>query len=454
MKTWAKSVLLFAGMMALNYCALSYGLQNRFYPGTEVNSIDLSFMKQEEAEKLLAEKLLGNYELSLKDIHGAESRITGTEIELRTEPLLNDVEKIQGFDFPFHLSKQRSLEIPLKLNFSEERLEAVLTERFFQAQSFEAPRDAFVTVYVPGSKYMVAPEKDGDRLNFQRLSRAVGQAIEEQRSYLDLSESDAYEKAEIRRDNAALLAESAKKNEPLNAKITYDFGERGFEVNGDVYADWLIYAEDGMVSLDEEKMQAYLKELKKNTDTAGTVRAFRTADGRMVNVKGPYGYNLSLKGEMAQLTADILSGTEVSREPVYTTKGADRHSGNQDYGSTYIEIDLTKQQVYLWKDGVMSFITDCVSGNVARGHGTPDGIYPMTYKTTNAILRGEDYESPVSYWMPFNRGIGLHDASWRNRFGGEIYRRSGSHGCINLPVPAAKKIYQEAYQGQPVICHY
>ena len=77
--------------------------------------------------------------------------------------------------------------------------------------------------------------------------------------------------------------------------------------------------------------------------------------------------------------------------------------------------------------------TDCVTGNSSKGHDTPTGIYPINYLERDATLNGENYSSPVSYWMPFNGNIGLHDASWRSSFGGNIYKYSGSHGCVNLP---------------------
>ena len=53
--------------------------------------------------------------------------------------------------------------------------------------------------------------------------------------------------------------------------------------------------------------------------------------------------------------------------------------------------------------------------------------------------------------MPFNRGIGFHDATWRSRFGGEIYLTAGSHGCVNLPFAAAKELYENVYSGLPVV---
>ena len=64
------------------------------------------------------------------------------------------------------------------------------------------------------------------------------------------------------------------------------------------------------------------------------------------------------------------------------------------------------------------------------------------------------YRTEVTYWMPFNGGIGLHDATWRGSFGGNINQSDGSHGCINLPLEAAKTIYENIYAGMPIICYY
>ena len=93
----------------------------------------------------------------------------------------------------------------------------------------------------------------------------------------------------------------------------------------------------------------------------------------------------------------------------------------------------------------MSSTPDCV---------TPAGVFGISYKTTNAVLRGATYETPVNYWMPFYGNFGMHDATWRSEFGGDIYIANGSHGCVNLPLDAAATIYQHISAGFPVICYY
>lgn len=81
-------------------------------------------------------------------------------------------------------------------------------------------------------------------------------------------------------------------------------------------------------------------------------------------------------------------------------------------------------------------------------------MFGLTYKERNATLRGENYATPVDYWMPFNGNIGMHDAGWRNSFGGDIYMRSGSHGCINLPRDKAEIIYGYMEHNFPIVCYY
>jgi lipoprotein-anchoring transpeptidase ErfK/SrfK len=119
-----------------------------------------------------------------------------------------------------------------------------------------------------------------------------------------------------------------------------------------------------------------------------------------------------------------------------------------------VEVDMTNQHLYLYQNGTVELESDFVSGNMSKGYNTPAGVFGLTYKTKNAVLRGADYATPVNYWMPFNGNVGMHDATWRSSFGGNIYLTSGSHGCINLPLDKAKEIYQYMSENFPIICYY
>ena len=65
-----------------------------------------------------------------------------------------------------------------------------------------------------------------------------------------------------------------------------------------------------------------------------------------------------------------------------------------------------------------------------------------------------EYETDVSFWMPFNGGIGFHDAEWQPYFGGDRYLYGGSHGCINLPYDSAAMLYELIDYDVPIICFY
>lgn len=127
--------------------------------------------------------------------------------------------------------------------------------------------------------------------------------------------------------------------------------------------------------------------------------------------------------------------------------------GKNDYGDSYVEINLTAQHMFLYKDGKLVIDSDFVSGNVSKNNATPTGAYGVTYTEKNATLRGENYETPVTYWMPFAGNVGMHDAYWRSKFGGSIYKYAGSHGCINLPPEVAKVVFENVKKNYPVLVY-
>lgn len=119
--------------------------------------------------------------------------------------------------------------------------------------------------------------------------------------------------------------------------------------------------------------------------------------------------------------------------------------------NTFLEVCLDKQYVRLFNGTDVICLTPTVTG--MEGTPTNEGYFYIYSKEECAILKGEDYESYVDYWMPFDGGIGLHDASWRSEFGSDIYLYNGSHGCVNLPYDAAKIIYENTDVGTPVLVH-
>ena len=118
----------------------------------------------------------------------------------------------------------------------------------------------------------------------------------------------------------------------------------------------------------------------------------------------------------------------------------------------YIEVDISDQNIkyHMGEDIILD--SDVVTGkqNVSD---TRIGMFEIYSRETSRKLNGVGYSTYVDYWMPFDGGIGLHDASWRSEFGGDIYIHSGSHGCVNLPFEVAKTIYENSKVGTKVLVH-
>ncbi len=216
-----------------------------------------------------------------------------------------------------------------------------------------------------------------------------------------------------------------------------------------------ISEEEHVLAYDSDAITAYVQGLADEYTTYGTAREFTTTQGETITLSaGTYGWKMNVEKTADRLREKMEQNGSVTMEAVWEYRAA-VYNDNGDMTDSYVEVDLTDQTVWLYQDGKLLLTSDCVSGTYNNEERrTPEGIYYIYYKQSPAVLTGEDYSSPVTYWMPFNGGIGLHDASWRSQFGGEIYLNDGSHGCINLPYDVAETLYEVTYIGYPVICYY
>ena len=182
------------------------------------------------------------------------------------------------------------------------------------------------------------------------LFREIEEKIKTLETNIDLVAENCYIKANITSENEALNNRLEKLNQPLKSKIIYDFGEQIVILDPNTYYEWLHETEDGFI-IEENFVTEYVDELAKNTNTAYTTRDFNTSNSRIVSVQGPFGYQIDKAAEVKQIISDIESGIETEREPIYTLKGSVR--GENDYGNTYVEIDLTNQKVYLYNQTLL-----------------------------------------------------------------------------------------------------
>lgn len=247
----------------------------------------------------------------------------------------------------------------------------------------------------------------------------------------------------------------------IDCGIVYDMGDQQISLAGRIASSFLAADEKGDVLfdsygqpvLDTEAMGSFINSLADAYNTYKKELQFTSTAGESKTVPYVnYGTELDSKTELAYLKKAFSEKIREIHTPAYIHQGYVR--GRDDIGDTYIEIDMGNQKLYAYLKGALLVETDIVTGNMKKKWSTPEGVVSIYNKQRNRTLRGKDYASFVKYWMPVKGGIGLHDASWRKKFGGEIYKTDGSHGCINIPKDVMPQIYDNFEIGTPVIMFY
>ncbi len=436
------------------YVAFAAFFQKHFCFGTTIDGISVGGYGIEKVEEIIRQEVEG-YSLQLVMREGAAEEIAGQSISLapvfqgEIEELL---EEQNGFFWPAIWLRKEKLELERVVTYEEEALEqSVKKLSCMKKENQREPENAGISEYSRKNGYELKPADYGTAINEEALVKAVEEAITVLADELDLEEAGCYQNPEVLDDNEKLLSCIEQMNQYAATVINYDFGEKSETLDGDTIHIWLS-AEDNEPQIDREAVEEYVKELGKKYNTAYQPKEFDTSYGKTVTISnGFYGWRIDREEEIGQILADLAQGGTINREPVYSQR-ANSH-GDKDYGESYVEINLTAQHLFLYKDGALVVESDFVSGKVSNGNATPTGAFGLTYKTMDAVLRGENYETPVKYWMPFAGDVGMHDATWRSKFGGNIYKTNGSHGCINLPLSVAEKIYGAIDKGYAVLVY-
>lgn len=448
-------IIFFMGI-AFIYSFFSLYFMNHFYFNTYIDKYDFQLSSIAETEEII-QRQIQNYSIKVEGRNGLEDTILGSEIgvEYIADDSLNKIMKSQKpFFWIASIFKTNDYEIEHLIKLDEELLQKKQSELIFNLdENIVVPENAYISSYNPDvNGYQIISENNGSQLIQSRTYDVLKDAVSELNDSVSLEKMGCYLVPDIKSDDKRLVNALQQMNQYVKSEITYDFGTAAETLNGNIISTWINYNGDEVV-INSDKVKEYIKTLSKKYNTYGKNREFKTTSGNLIVLpSGGYGWLIDQDTEYLELMENLKDGLKEKREPAYSVRGFTR--GTDDIGDTYVEVDLGKQHLYVYRAGKIIEESDFVSGNMVKGFATPPGVFGITYKARNAVLRGEDYETPVNYWMPFNGNIGLHDAVWRHKFGGDIYVNSGSHGCLNLPKQKATQIYDMVEQGMPVICYY
>lgn len=448
-------------LLLASYVGLAKYYKGGFSYGTWINGIYCTGKTVEEVnEELLKscsyeglhifDKEGYSYEVSAKDIGFAFD----FEEALRT--YLNKQNPYLWID-NLLVSKERTL-IPV-ISYDPEQLEKTLLRiSIFADETEKVNRDVYIIKTYQG--YELVDERAGV-LNKQKAKEVIETALNSFSREVYLEEQGCYEDLPLTQQMSENLSLWEKIKEFQSCLIIYKFGDEQVPIDASVVCDWIAAKEDGSFFLNDEgnleaddaRIEEFVERLADEYDTVGGIRHFKATRGETVTVEGGiYGNKLDRRAEKEYLKKAFRDKSSEIHTPQYVQKAWQQ--GKDDIGTTYIEIDMTKQMMYYYKEGRLEIETAVVTGNTGRRMGTPSGVNYVYAKQENRTLRGPGYAAHVNFWMPVKGNIGIHDASWRSEYGGEIYQTNGSHGCINTPYDKMSELYETAEVGTPVVMFY
>lgn len=482
-------VVLACVLMALGMAGCGKKAYKTFPEKYKLASVDVGGMTADEAKKAI-KTAVGKYKISVK-LDDASFDMTAEDLGLK----YNDKADLQELINAANKDKKPEKQVKLfKMDKSDE-LETALVDSYITAktqsqsdaaaqsdkdtdanddeqkkaatdtQTFDirsiVPYRATIAYNADAGQFEGVDGVSGDAPVYDNAAANLTSAVKELKDKVELTSATGYVDGEKATDSEQVKNALKEANAYLDVTVTCNFtpatGEAATEAVGkDQIAQWLIVGNDGLsVSLDGENMATYCTELAKKHDVSKKKTGqFKTTGGSIINVPVASSGQTVDGNKLYEAIAEAINNKKSATvEAVYSEAKEEETGEYVTYGGNYCEVDLTNQMVYVYKNGELVVSSQCVTGCISKGHGTPTGVYSIFSRDKDRYLRGDGYKSWVNFFIPFNGGIGFHDASWRSTFGRNIYLYSGSHGCINMPYSAAKKLYENVTLDEKVIVY-
>lgn len=413
-----------------------------FPENMELCGVDIDGMSPEAARNALA-KRAAEYELKLT-VNDAQFAVSGEEIGVSFDEEVFRVfceNAKAGLDsYPEGL-----------IQYDAAAMQSILKE-ILESK----PVDSAVVFSQEQGAFVCSPSSAGMDVDIDAAAAAIEDAVLLLQSDVSVMVEAASIAPSVTENDAKLTQARDDANAYLQAApeyvFTLDRGETAAEsLNQEIIASFIRIGKDFSVTVDEEAIQAFATQLADRYSSEAYTGDFRTTGG------GTVPFSVDYEGrcvDEAALAADILlcmtEGIDGIRDVPYRVFS---DVVELPFGGNYIEIDLTAQKLWVYKDGLCVVESPIVSGCVADGRFTPNGVYEIYEQEEDCWLTGPTWNDYVEYWLAFYQSFGLHDASWRSEFGGDIYLYEGSHGCPNLPPELADDVYNNAPLGTKVILY-
>lgn len=443
------------------YGAGAWYFSNHFLPNTSANGHDVSLLTTEA----LAEEL-GNdaqaYTLTVRASDfattlGAQDVGLSVDAASAASNALAQQQAIVA-RWPLELGANHNYEVTAGFSINEQSVSDAITAQVESYnQTAALPQDATVGYSEQEGSYVVNPEVAGTTLVPQTVAEAAVAAASSMSPDVTCGE-DALVQPALRSDDAALNAAAEKANRMLDVEIPLvEDGSTKLTVGRAQTSEWITFDEEHNVGVDSSAVASYVKNTVAPTCAKSDDTHTYSVDRKALTT--------SIADAVDNLATSPIEVPLVSKEKAKPAEDSQSKAAQSAWNGSgrYIDVDISSQYARLFDEqGNVLWESYIVTGNTSEGRSTPSGTYAVNAKTTNMTLVGADenhdgepdYISKVDYWMPFiGNSYGFHDASWRSKFGGNIYKSNGSHGCVNLPHAKAQQLFGLISVGDRVVIH-
>ena len=286
------------------------------------------------------------------------------------------------------------------------------------------PEDASLSLNQ--GKIDLLPANEGSYIKEDIAYNLVRQGIEDLfagqgSDALDLTQS--YEMPSLREDDPVFEEKMKEMEKVLSKTVSFSLdGENTISLNAKELSN-LLKVESNALTIDEDSLSDYLYTLYKEEDSY---------------------FN---KSQLIDSLRKVLLSDH------------DETIGNierEKIESSLIDVSIKQQLLRYYENDVLILTSPVVTGNGEITDETPHGHFYIRKMKPDSYLMGKDYIEHVDYWIGFDetgRVYGLHDASWRNEFGGDIYLTDPSRGCVNMPIDKITQLYAYVDLGVEVYVH-
>ena len=433
-------------LIAILYLGVAIYYQYHFLPGTIINGKDYSNKTIDTVKESMLDDIRLYY-LKIIERNDEVEHIAAGDIGMEIS-IDGDLSKIKNNQnhYLWFVKPKKEEKLDITITYDETKLD-------YAIGNLKCLNDEYISSGVApqltfdGNSFTMTQAEPGTEIDKEKTIGLIKKAINNMDSVLKLENQNCYLVSLDTNISDKEQTVLNQLNSYLDVVITLSFGEETEVIDRAQIYKWLSVDTNNEIVFDKDAIVEYIDSFATKYETMGQSRVFTTSTGSEITVSGgDFGWWINRNAEAEAIINDIKTLNSATREPNYLQRAG--AYGDVDFGDTYVEINLTTQRLFAYKDGNKIVEADIISGDPRNGKETPTGVFNMRFMFTNYNFVRGSFQKTLKYWMVFygntvETNIGIASCDWITDFGGTAYKSAGSLGSIYINEADAKTLYKE-----------